>query len=262
MSDTFTLDDITESDADKPLRGIIYGPHGMGKTTLAAGAPSPIFLPTEDGLRSVKAKSFPRIRTYAQFMSAIGTLYAEDHSFETAIIDSIDWLEPIVWKSVAEANGWKDIEQPGYGKGYMAALDAWREIIEGLNALRDERRMNILMIAHCNIKRFDAPDTDPYDRYMVKLHEKASALLQENVDSVFFLNQRVSVRKADVGFKKEVARGIGAGSRVLYTAERPAYVAKNRDNMPHSIDLPDDPALMWPTVAAHIPYFNIQNKDQ
>lgn len=236
----------------RPPRILIYGTHGVGKTSFAASAPDPVFLQTEDGLGVIDAPTFGLLRSYEQVMEAIGSLYSEDHEYKTLVLDSADWLEPLVWSQVCKVNGWANIEQPGYGKGYVAALDAWRMLLDGLNALRDDKNMTIIVIAHAEIKRFDSPETEPYDRYQVKLHSRTSALMQEHVDCVFFANYRISTVKSEVGFNKKIVRGVGGSDRLLYTVERPAFLAKNRYSLPENVP------MEWTAVASSIPYFNQQ----
>jgi hypothetical protein len=220
-----------------PPRILLYGVAGVGKSTFAAGAPNPIFLPTEEGMGLLKADSFPLIRSYADMMTALGELYTEKHNYQTVVVDSLDWLEPLVWQKVCEDNKIKSIEDLGYGKGYTQAIDRWREYLDGINALRDHKGMSIVQIAHSHIKRFDSPTHDSYDRYEIKLHAKASALVQEHSDCVFFANYRVSTTEKVVGFNKKVTRAVGGGERVLYTEERPAYLAKNRYGLPDILPL-------------------------
>ena len=119
----------------------------------------------------------------------------------------------------------------------LAALTLWRQYIDGLNALRDDRGMTVVQIAHTDIKRFDSPEHDPYDRYVIKLHTRAAALMQEHSDIVLFANYRISTVKADVGFNKKVNRAMGSGERVIHTAERPAFLAKNRYGLPETLPL-------------------------
>lgn len=243
----------------QPVRGLIYGCHGCGKTTLACGAPNPVLIQTEDGRGMLDVPSWGPLRSYAEIVEAIGALATEDHDFKTVILDSLDWTEPLVWQEVCRVNGWASIEEPGFGKGYVATADAWRYLFEGLDTLRNERGMSILLIAHCDVRPYKSPDTEPYDRYIVKLHQRASAIVQEHVDCVFFMNWRTSIVKDKVpGNKDGRARGVGGGNRVLYTEERPAFLAKNRYAMPDSINIPDDPTQAWAAVAQHIPYFNTQ----
>ncbi len=203
-------------------RILVHGVAGVGKTTFATSADKPVVVPTEDGLGLIKVPHPPLARSFDEVMEALAALYSEE-------------------------NGWRSIEEPGYGKGYIAALDLWRQYLDGLNALRDERHMTVIQIGHTDIKRFDSPEHEPYDRYVIKLHARASALLQEHSDVVLFANYRISTVKSDVGFNKKVTRALGSGERVLYTAERPAFLAKNR------YGLPDVLPLDWQAFAAAMP---------
>ena len=242
-----SLASLNRTAALKPPRILVHGVHGVGKTTFAADAPEPVFILTEDGLGTLDVPHFPLARTFDDVMQALAALYTEEHSFGTLVMDSVDWLEPLVWARVCKDQGWKSIEDAGYGKGYVNALDLWRQYLEGLNALRDDKGMAIVQIAHTDIKRFDSPESEPYDRYVIKLHAKASALLQEHSDVVLFANYRVSTVKSDVGFNKKVTRALGSGERLLHTAERPAFLAKNR------YALPDTLPMSWAALTEAMP---------
>ena len=232
-----SLAQLTRANTPKPPRILIHGVAGVGKTTFAAEASKPVFVQTEDGLGTIPAASFPLARTFEEVLESLASLYTEDHDFKTVVIDSVDWLEPLVWGKACRDNGWGSIEDAGYGKGYVAALSLWRQYIDGLNALRDDRGMTVVQIAHTDIKRFDSPEHDPYDRYVIKLHTRAAALMQEHSDIVLFANYRISTVKADVGFNKKVNRAMGSGERVIHTAERPAFLAKNRYGLPETLPL-------------------------
>jgi hypothetical protein len=240
----------------KPPRAMIYGTHGVGKTTLGANAPSPVFIQLEDGL-TTDTPTFGLMANFTEVMEAIGELYSQEHEFLTVVFDTIDWLEPLIWAEACARNNWASIEDAGFGKGYLAASTVWREFLDGTNALRNERNMTVLLLAHAEVKRFDSPDTDPYDRYQPKLHRLASALVQENVDTILFATRLISTVKIDAKDKNSRVRGVGGGQRVLYTEERPAYIAKNRDDMPQQILLPDNAAGAWSTLAGHFAFFNV-----
>jgi hypothetical protein len=172
--------------------------------------------------------------SYQDVLDAIGSLYGEEHNFGTVVIDSLDWLDNLVWTDINSKYDAKDL---AYGKGAVIAANYWRDILDGLNALRDQRGMAVVLIAHTEIKRFDSPETEPYDRYRPKLQERSSALIQEWCDAVFFCNYRVITKETEVGFNKEVRRGVTTGERLIYTTEKPAYLAKNRYSLPDSIPL-------------------------
>jgi len=228
---------LQRSNVQKPPRILLHGVAGIGKSTFAAAAPAPVFILTEDGLGTLDVDHFPLSHSYDEVMESLGALYSEDHEFKTVVIDSVDWFEPLVWAKACQMNNWRSIEDAGYGKGYVAALDLWRQYVEGLNALRDAKNMTVIQIAHTDIKRFESPEHEPYDRYVVKLHNKASALLQEHCDVVLFANYRISTVKSDAGFNKKVVRAVGGGDRIVYTSERPAFLAKNRYSLPESLPL-------------------------
>jgi len=243
-----SLASLKRSTALVPPRLLVHGVAGVGKTTFAASAPGAVIVPTEDGIGALEVDHFPLARSFGEVMEALAALYDEPHEFRTVVVDSVDWLEPLIWAEACRQNNWGSIEEPGYGKGYVAALDLWREYLDGLNALRDARGMTVIQIAHTDIKRFDSPEHEPYDRYVIKLHARASALLQEHSDLVLFANYRISTVKSDVGFNKKVTRALGTGERVLHTAERPAFLAKNRYALPETLPLD------WQAFAAAMPH--------
>lgn len=244
-----TLASLQRSSVLKAPRMLMYGTAGIGKTTFGTCAPNPVFIQTED--TQIDVPTFGILRTYAEVMEALASLYQEPHDFQTAVLDSVDWLEPLVWAEACSINQWANIEAAGYGKGYAAALDVWRVVLDGFNALRDERGMTIIFLGHSEIKRFDSPETEPYDRYQPKLNKGASALVQEHVDCVLFANYRVSTVKSDVGFNRKAVRGVGGSDRLIHTTERPAYLAKNR------YGLPDTLPLDWNALASAIPFYNM-----
>lgn len=230
----FDLKSIRKNDAMAAPRIMVYGVEGIGKSTFGAGAPNPIYILTEDGLGSLNVDHFPLATSFADVMDAIASLYKENHAFETVVIDSLDWLEAIIQREIEQKYDAKDL---AYGKGSLIAAERWREILDGLNALRNDKGMAVILIAHTTIKRFDSPEVEPYDRYQPKLQERSNAVVREWCDAVLFANYKTIVKKDDVGFNQTNNRGISTGERLLFTSERPAYMAKNRYNMPESIPL-------------------------
>jgi hypothetical protein len=221
-----------------PPRVMIYGPHKIGKSTFGADAPKPVFIDIEGGLNAIDTQAW-KAESFQDVLGILGTLYSEDHDFKTLVVDSVDWLETLIWKHVVELKNEpkiKSIEDFGYGKGYVEALTHWRTFLSGITALRDHKGMATILLAHAQIKRFDAPDkAQSYDRYQPKLHASASALTQEAVDVIGFATFDATVIESDVGFKNTKSRAIGSGRRLLHLEERPAYLAGSRYRMPPTI---------------------------
>jgi len=228
---------VTRGRPAVPRRTIVYGPGGVGKSTFAASADAPVFIQTEDGLATIDVPRFPLSTRYGDVIAALGELYTEPHDFKTVVVDSLDWLERLIHAEVCAKRGVESIEDIGYAKGFVFALTQWREFLAGLDALRNERGMAVILIAHAAIEKFANPETETYDRFVPRLHRQASALLQEWADEVLFANYRVLTRTSNEGFDRKRVQGIGTGERVLRTTERPAHVAKNRLGMPEEIPL-------------------------
>ncbi len=221
-----------------PPRMGIYGTHGIGKSTLASKFPSPVFISTEDGLAGLDVVSFPQAKTIQEISASIRSLIKEPHDFKTVAVDTVDWLvEPLI---VNEVEHTTDEKERAYGKGQVMVAEQFREILQGLDVLRRKRNMNVVMIAHSAIVRYEDPRTEPYDRYQPKLQNRCNALFQEWCDIIAFAAFKVLVKKTDIGFNNTVARGITTGERLLHFIETPAFVAKNRYECPESVEMTID----------------------
>jgi hypothetical protein len=230
-------DDVISGQVLAPPRIVVSGTEKIGKTTFAAGAPRPIFVQTEEGADQVGCARFPLSKTLDDVSRRLKSLRDEEHDYETLVIDSLDWLERLVHARVAADRGVPSIESIGYGKGYIDATALWAKILDTLDEIRQQRSMAIVLIAHVEVKRFDDPSTESYDRYQLKMHKGASALVTEWCDALLFACQDTRVKKEDVGFNAEKKKGITSGKRVLRTVGAPAWVAGNRYGLPETIDL-------------------------
>jgi len=230
----------------KPPRLLVYGTEGIGKSSYASQAPKPIFIQTEDGLDEIHCDKFPLAATYDDVTAALLELRTQAHDYETVVIDSLDWLERLVWDKLCVQYGVNSIEKVdgGYARGYTHALTLWREIIDHLNVLRSARGMVVLLIAHSKVERFEDPESSPYDRYSPRLHKHAGALISEWCDAVLFATRKFRTQSEDAGFgrKRTTAQPIGkdGGERVLRAVGGPSCVAKNR------YGITDDLPLSWP----------------
>ncbi len=230
----FDLTSITAGKICRPPILGIAGVPGIGKTTFAAAAPSPIFIPTEDGSGEVNVSRFPKATKLEEVLEAIRTLGTTEHPYQTVVLDSLDHLEPLIWEYTCRTNGKASIEAFGYGKGYIEALTGWRTVFDGLIKLRDRKGMGVIVISHVQVKRFEDPNSDGYDRYMPKLHKAAADLAVEHCDAWGFANWDISVVTTTNEDRK---RGVSQGKRIIWWEERPSHWAKNRFNLPAKMDL-------------------------
>jgi hypothetical protein len=213
----------------------LVGQGKIGKTTFAAMSPNAIGILTEDGADAVNANAFPLASSLQDVYAAIDTLINQDHEFQTLFLDSLDWLEPLVQDYVCKANNWKNIEAPGFGKGYVAAAEEWRNLLSGLEVLRAQKSMGIILIAHDKIKRIEDPLTEGYDSHVLKLHDRAAGLVLEWADVVGYAGYRIFTSKTDAGFGNKETKATTTGERILHVEPHPAHCGGNRfglTNMP------------------------------
>jgi hypothetical protein len=245
-----------------PPRLMVYGIEGIGKSTLASHAPKPIFVQTEDGLGEIACEKFPLAGSVADVLAALAELNAADHPYQTVAIDSLDWLERLIWDAVCEEHRATSIEKAdgGYQRGYVHALTHWRKVVNALNALRSGKGMAVILIAHAKVEKFEDPESATYDRYSPRLHKHACALLTEWCDAVLFATRKFRTEKEEQGFGKErtIAVGLGAngGERVLRCVGSPACVAKNRYHLQEQIP------LSWPDLMAGLTNTPTQNEGE
>lgn len=231
-----SLSSLRSSKSTNPPIALIYGVDGIGKTSLAAEWPDPLYLPTE-GERppsDIEMATPGTVETFGALLDVFGELLTEEHDFKTVIIDSLDGLENLVWDATCARLGVNSIEEPGYGRGFVEADTEWREFLSAIGALA-RNGINVVMLAHPEIVRFDSPVSDPYSRYTIKLHKRANALVREQADLVAFMNYRVSLKEKEVGHKKTVAHAEGGKERQIHLSEGAGFVAKNRYSMPDSV---------------------------
>lgn len=230
-----------------PPRLLLYGVHGIGKSTFAASAPNPIFLCTEEGANEIEVAKFPVVGSRAEILDILRAIYRDPHGYETVVLDSVDWLEDFVNHELLKEYTEKEL---AYGREALYAEQKLGEVLTAFNLLRLKRNMSIVVIAHSEIRRFDSPLTEPYDRYQPKLSGRNSSLLQEWADAVLFATYDIVVKSEDVGFNRKVRRGESSGDRIIYTQERPGFYAKNRYGLPPELPLNFD------TLSKLIPFYN------
>jgi hypothetical protein len=233
----------------------VYGPEGVGKSSLGAAAPDPIFLDVEQGTLNLETSRFvfddagrTMPTTFDELLEAVRTIERESHSYKTLVVDTLDAVEALIWRHICDRDGQENVAGYGFGKGEnIVALDEWRKLIAALERVR-AKGINVLTLSHSIVKRFDDPESQGWDRYILKLHEKAGGLIKERADAVLFAKFEV-VKKKDKDSRK--IRAVTTDARFLYTRKTGAYDAKNRYDLPE--ELPLDWAELWSAIVAHKP---------
>lgn len=230
-----SLEAITKGRIRRPRRIVVFGPDGVGKTTFAFNAPKPVFIGAEQGTDSFDVPRFPPIYAWPEVLEAVRVLTEGKHDYETMVLDTLDWAEPLIFRLLCQQSGVATIEDVGggYGKGYSAALDHWRVFVRALERLQAEKNMHVVLLGHSFIKSFKNPQGADFDRYIMQLNEKAAGLLRQWANGVYFANYETFA----VEDKSKRVRGFSSGARLLYTQRTAAYDAKDRYGLPPQLPL-------------------------
>jgi hypothetical protein len=241
MTAPITLANVHRATATLPPRILIHGAEGVGKTWLGARFPDPIYLQTEEGTPGgLTLSTFGLLTSYEDVRGAIAALANEPHDYKTLVVDTLDPLEKSMWAEACAANGWASIEAPGYGRGYVVVDRWWLDFLNGIEFLRRERGMIIVLSAHSAPEVINDPRVPAYTSYQLRLHKRARGLIQDAMDVIGFLAAEVVVASEDQGFNKKRHRADGGSARWLHFENRPAFLAKSRFELPPKLLCPKD----------------------
>ena len=237
--DYMSLMDSIAKPADRPVMVTICGDSGMGKTSLAATFPKPIFIRAEDGMQSIPADkrpdAFPVVSDAAMLWDQLKALIHEPHEYKTLVIDSVTALERLFVADVlAQDPKAKSINQAlgGYGAGMSAVAAMHQRVRKAAGLLNTKRGMHVVFIAHADVETMRLPDSDDYMRYSLRLPAKSLPPYVDDVDVVGFL-KLVTYTKGDEGERK---KAISTGDRQLIIHASAANVSKNRYGVTEAIE--------------------------
>ena len=229
------LSTITRKRRRRPILAVLAGPPGLGKSTLLTEAPDPVFSPVERGLDSINVPKFDTPNTLGEFVAQVKTLATEEHSYKTYVVDTLDALELLVHNQVKAEGKVKSLEhyEGGYGKCWVRSKEIFAGILNDLVQLSE--KMNVWLICHSQLKTVNDPTLSTgYDVYDLKLQAKAADVVQQKVDCILFGKMEINVSKDNPKAKK--GRGVNTGDRLLYCQPATGVMAKNRYDMPETIE--------------------------
>ena len=236
-----------------PRKIVIYGPPKMGKSTLVSSAPDALLIPTEDRVRHIDCAKTDVVQNFEEVMSIFEYL-SNQKQYKTVIVDTLDWMEPMVHSYICKKKGFKSLiddsdKNVNYGRGLkFHAAEGWKLFLQNCDILRETASMNIILVAHSAVEKVSPPDADAYDRYTMKLDKNAVAVVEEWADIIGFYNREVVVKKEDAGFNKKNGKALNINNaRILnLQASAPSWISGNSFGLPDFdlSDVSDAPAVM------------------
>jgi hypothetical protein len=235
------LSNIITGIKPEPFRLLIHGIEGIGKSQFAAQAPEPIFVQTEDGLGQIDVPKFPIAESFDSVVENLDALLNEQHSYQTVVIDSLDWLEQLAAHKILTAEKKKTLGFD-YGTGYKLLIPLFETVIDRLNRLRRLRKMNVVLIAHTKTDKVEDPSGASYDQYAPRLDKRINGLVKEWSDIIGFATHNIRKETEEEGFNKTrtVAKPVkdtSGNARILRLESSPAVVAKSRYALPAEMPL-------------------------
>lgn len=233
---------ITSGKLGGAMKVVIYGPEGIGKSTLAARFPRPLFIDTEGSTRHMDVQRTERPTSWAMLMNMVRCIKSDPSVCSTLVIDTADWAEQLCISGICAGKQLTGIEDMGYGRGYVYLAEEFGRL---LNLLEEVvvSGIHVVLTAHAMMRKFEQPDEmGAYDRWELKLQKKTAPLVKEWADLLLFANYKtLSVATDDKG-KRFKAQG---GRRVMYTSHHPCWDAKNRLGLPEELPLDYAPLAQY-----------------
>ncbi len=231
-----TLSAVARGKSASPFRLCVMGTDGVGKSSFGAEAPGAIFLPSEDGSGFLDVARFPAPADWQDHLDALDALAADPGDFKTLVWDSLDHSESMLHSALCREHGVAIVEDigGGYGKWVNVVVDAWRVALARLERLQREHGMNVILIAHSQIKTFANPEGPDFNRYQIKLADKSAAVIREWCHTVAFA-QFEQFGEKDARTKK--VKGVSTGARIMHFQRSAAFDAKDRTGLPESLPL-------------------------
>jgi hypothetical protein len=222
-----------------PVRGLLYGPEGIGKTTFAADwlrARGGALIDTENGSGRINVMRYPVPSDWPELLNMVRDA-KNNPDLHALGVDTLDAAERMCAEYICSKNGWNSLEDPGYGGGYKRLWEEFSRLITALNAVISAGK-DVILTAHAAMRKFEQPDQmGSYDRWELKLQNSqkcsTAALVKEWADLVLFANYETLVVTSTDGKTRKAA----GGKRVVYTSHHPCWDAKNRFGLPEEVKL-------------------------
>ena len=213
------LDNVTRGPQVRKRRTLLYGPHGIGKTTWASKWPNPIVVATEDGSNDLDLARTPLLTKASDVVAVIREIASSD--YDTLVLDSVDWLEKLIETDLHNENF-----NSAFGQGMIEVSRRVSKVLNLLDLVVDSGK-HVVILGHSHIRTITRPDGTNWSRYEPKLTKHAVATVSEWCDEMLFANNVVRSQSKQAGMK-QVNVGVDSGERLLYTSATPQFEAKSR----------------------------------
>ena len=205
----------------------IYGPHGIGKSTLASQFPEAVFVDTENGTPHLAINRIS-VNDYKSLCEALSAL--RESEYRTVVIDTIDHVELFLREEVCRLHHIDGMEGMSYGKAWIFLAEKFTEFIAKYLDPLIAAGIHVVVVGHSAIKRVQLPGMDGFDRWELRLYLQCANRLKEWSDAILFVNWKLRVSVVE-----GKPKGMGGTERAIYTTHSAAHDAKVRIALPEVV---------------------------
>ncbi len=254
-----------ESVGVKPTRCIsVDAPDGLYVTddfvvthnsSFAAKFKRPLFVASEKGTAQLDVHRMSVVDWSDALMLFDWFASDEAAEFDTLVIDTVDWLEPMAVEYVCRRDDGTCFEgsnkrralikdgKPylagyGFGDGPKVVLEEWRNAIARWERAWSRRGAEIVLLAHAAVLKERNVGGSDYGVINPAVDKKVADLLCQWADIVLYADRRKLT--IDAGSERSRAKVVTDGSRVMHTQSYGAHRAKNRHDLPREMPLEYD----------------------
>lgn len=231
-------------------RIMIFGPGGIGKTTLAQYLPAPLFLDLEGSTKKMtvlrdqdQIDDWPTLRGKLALIAK-----APPEGVRTVVIDSVTVAEELAKEHVVETRKTEkghfvdSIEGFGWAKGWQFVYDEFNGLLSDLDRI-NAHGLNVCLVAHQISSPVPNPEGQDYIRWEPFLYGGTSKGHYSVRDRIFNWCEHVVFLGYDLFVEDGKAKS--SGTRTAYTAQLGTHVAKSRTR-PTAIQFTlQDPGALW-----------------
>ncbi len=227
--------ELIRGELKKPIKCLLYGPEGIGKSTFASMFPTPVFIDTEGSTVRMNVVRTRKPESWAALLDQVMFFSRNPGEFRTLVVDTADWAEKLCIAHICAKGQVTSIEGFGYGKGYTYLEEEFVKLLHALNAVIDAG-MHVCLTAHAALQKVEEPnEVGSYDRWAPKLLKRNTPLVKEWADMILFANYKVFVSNVDGKGATKGKNKASGGTRMMYTSHHPCWDAKNRFGLPEEL---------------------------
>lgn len=217
----------------KAVKGILYGPPGIGKTTTLKDIPGVAISDLNRGSDGIdyKMRYTPTPTSTEMFYKAIEEMF-NNPKINCILIDTAHDLVNMITKDMCARDGKKNIKHYGWNEGITYLMVEIQKLCEFLQSVVDSGT-NVFFIDHCKKVKFDQPEElNSYHRWELDMESQVGNYLYQWADMMLFVKREIDVI---IDSEKKTSTGVSHGKPIIFTKWNACWDAKNRFNLPEKL---------------------------